>query len=407
MKNKIQFILISVIFLLFSISVYAKADKLRLMYNKSINSMTLAWVQVDGKSPTIFFDSDENFKKNKSLNKAISPQKSYKYLKMYHYFATFNNLKPNTIYHFIIKDSKEESQVYWFKTMSKNPEKISVIAGGDSRSQPSIRRLANRMVAKLQPDFVIFDGDFTSANSSAQWAQWLDDWQLTITNGRIIPIIPVMGNHERGNVMPNIFDIPEDSYYSLDFSNILHLTVLNTNINITGAQTDWLIKDLNSISDSWKFTVFHKPMRPHYSHKSEGDDIYDAWANIFFKHKIDIVLDGDTHVNKITYPIRPSTKYDSEEGFIRDDENGTIYLGEGTWGAPLRPFDDTKSWTMDGASIYQFKWIFISNNKVQIRTVKFENVDNVDNLSFDNRFSIPKNIDIWKPLGQEFVEIIK
>lgn len=406
MKNKSLFIFIS-IFLFLNISAFAKADKLRLMFNNSTNSMTLAWVQEDGKSPVIFYDTDENFKKTKKLNKAIKPHKNLRYSKMRHFFATFKDLEPNTIYHFIIKDSKGESQIYWFKTMANNLDKISIIAGGDSRSRPKIRQLANKMVAKLQPDFVIFNGDFTSANTPKQWTQWLDDWQLTIADGRIIPIIPIMGNHELKKVMPKIFDISRNSYYSLDFTNFLHLTILNTNINISNAQTDWLIKDLSSTTDSWKITVFHKPMRPHYSKKREGEDIYLAWANIFFTQKIDIVLDGDTHVNKITYPIRPSNEQGSDEGFIRDDKNGTIYLGEGTWGAPLRPYDDAKSWTMDGASINQIKWIFISKNKVEIRTVKYENVDKVEALNFDNRFDIPNNIDLWKPLGQEFVEVIK
>ncbi len=395
------------IFLIFSISIFAKADKFRMMFNKTSNSLTLAWCQESGKSPVIFFDTEQNFSRSKKLDKALVPDKDFLYKGMHTYFATFRELKPNTIYKFIIKDSEGESKIYWFKTLSKNPAEISVIAGGDSRSNPAIRRQANKMVAKLQPDFVIFDGDYTYASIGKQWAQWLDDWQLTISKGRIIPIVPVMGNHERGDVMPQIFGIPADSYYSIDIAKILHLTVLNTNIEVQGQQLDWLKKDLDSAQEQWKFVVYHKPMRPHYSKKKEGDDIYNAWAKTFFVHRVNIVLEGDTHVNKITYPIRPSTAKGSDEGFIRDDKNGTTYLGEGTWGAPLRPYDDPKSWTMDGASINQFKWIFISKNKIQIRTVKYQNVDKVESLKFDNRFSMPQNIDLWKPLGKNYVEIVK
>ena len=406
MNNKLR-LSFTAIFLIFSLSTFAKADKLRMMFYKTSKSLTLAWCQESGKSPVIFFDTEQNFEQTKKLGKALVPDKDFFYKGMHTFFASFKNLESNTIYKFIIKDSQGESQIYWFKTLPENPTEISVIAGGDSRSNPQIRREANKMVAKLQPDFVIFDGDYTYASIAKQWAQWLDDWQLTIANGRIIPIVAVMGNHERGNVMPKIFGVPQNSYYSIDIAKILHLTILNTDIDVLGKQLHWLIGDLDSVPKEWKFVVYHKPMRPHYSKKREGDDIYNAWAKVFFTHKVNLVLEGDTHVNKITYPIRPSKAKGSDEGFIRDDKNGTVYCGEGTWGAPLRPYDDPKSWTMDGASINQFKWIFITKDKIQIRTVKYQNVDKVKGLKFDNRFSMPQNIDLWKPLGKEFVEITK
>lgn len=405
MNNKIKYLIF--IFLFVSNSSFAKVGKLRMMFNNSSSSMTLVWAQESGKSPVVFYDTQTNFEQSQKLIKAIIPSKNYKFKTMNTFFVNFDSLKANTIYKFVIKDSEGESQIFWFKTLPTDPSEISIIAGGDSRSNSDIRQLANKMVAKLQPDFVIFDGDYSFYNNSKEWKIWLNDWQLTISNGRIIPIVPIMGNHERGKVMPMIFGIPNDSYYSLDIADIIHISVLNTNIDVTGKQTNWLINDLKTISEKWKFVVYHKPMRPHYSEKSEGEDIYQAWANIFFVNKVDIVLEGDTHVNKITFPIRPSQEAGSDEGFIRDDKNGTIYLGEGTWGAPLRPYDDAKSWTMDGASVNQFKWIFVSKNKIQIRTVKYENVGEVESLSFDNRFSMPQNIDLWKPLGKEFVEIIK
>jgi hypothetical protein len=264
------------------------------------------------------------------------------------------------------------------------------------------------MVAKLQPDFVIFDGDFTEDSNAKQMQQWLDDWQLTIKDGRLIPIVPAMGNHEKGKIMPKIFDISEDSYYSLNFGSLLHLVILNTTIDIEGAQTTWLKDDLqNSQDKQWRMAVFHKPMRPHYSKKREGNDIYDAWAMPFYQNKVQLVLEGDTHVCKITYPVRPSQDSTADEGFVRDDENGTVYVGEGTWGAPLRKADDLKSWTLDAAAINQFKWIFIDKNKVEIRTIKYENVDEVKGLNYYDRFVVPNDLDFWLPKGKVAVTVSK
>ena len=81
-------------------------------------------------------------------------------------------------------------------------------------------------------------------------------------------------------------------------------------------------------------------MRPHYASKSEGDDEYLNWAQLFYDHAVDLVIECDSHIVKRTHPVRPSTATGSDEGFIQDDVAGTVYIGEGCWGAPLRSADD-------------------------------------------------------------------
>jgi predicted phosphodiesterase len=392
-------------YLLFStISASAKVNKIRLIIN-SKNKYIIAWNQISGKSPILIYDTKKYFNKNHRLCRAIKPQKSNKYYKMHTFFAEITNLKPNTTYFITIKDSEGESNLLWFHTLPPSSEKLSIIAGGDSRTNPNIRQKADKMVGKLQPDFVIFDGDFTSLSTASEWKQWLDDWTLTTQNNRLIPIIVAQGNHERNNALQKLFDTPQNSFYSVQFNKILHISILNSQYN-PDIQKSWLANDLKNSNAKWKFVVYHKAMRPHYSKKHNQNEIYNAWANTIYKYNVDIVLEGDTHVNKITYPIKPSSKPGNDNGFVKDS-TGTIYLGEGTWGAPLRPYDNPKSWTMDGASINQFKLIFVSNKKIQIRTIVYQNADSINQNTYKNRFNLPKNLKIWKPKGQNCVTIYK
>ena len=118
-----------------------------------------------------------------------------------------------------------------------------------------------------------------------------------------------------------------------------------------------------------------------------------------------LVVECDAHTVKTTWPLKPSTKRSSEEGFVRDNRRGTVYVGEGCWGAPLRPSDDSKSWTRDHGSFNQFKWIFIDKDQIEIRSINVDNAPEVASVPNDDPFQIPENIDIWNPENGAVVRI--
>ena len=148
---------------------------------------------------------------------------------MNNHFAKLIDLEPDQVYYFVIKDKEFTSDRFWFRTAPDKPKAFTFVAGGDTKSSDpplTAGRLSNQMVAKLRPLFVIFNGDFCSGNGTDDddWQQWLDDWTfLTTTNdGRLIPIVPVHGNHEDGDytVLNKLFNAPyqygndEYVYYS-------------------------------------------------------------------------------------------------------------------------------------------------------------------------------------------------
>jgi len=322
-------------------------------------------------------------------------------------FVKLTNLKPETKYYFVIKDKGRVSSRYWFKTASENPQKrLSFISGGDSRNNRGVRRDANKLVAKLKPDAVLFGGDFTNLSFAIEWRRWFSDWQLTISpSGRITPLIPARGNHERSNsILSDLFNLPLSNYYGTSFgTNLLRIYTLNSEAPVLGDQKDWIESDLSKKGHKFKWLIsqYHKPMRPHVKKKSEGNNVYNAFARLFYDYQFSLVIECDSHTVKQTFPIRPledsDQSSDGEEGFIRDDDKGTVYIGEGTWGAPLRIADDNKKWTKSSGVFNQFKWIFVDDKSLEVRTVKYENGDKVKELSDKSRFDIPQGLNTWKP----------
>lgn len=391
--------------------ILANSDKFRLILtNDPSTSITVAWNQISGDSPVVYFGTT-NYGTNwaqYNLNKTVDRTTNFR--GMNNQFARITGLSPNTIYYFVIKDSQGTSQPFWFKTAPNDLSRLSFIAGGDSRNNRTPRQNANKLVAKLKPHAVLFGGDMTNEDNDSQWQDWFDDWQLTTsTDGRMIPIIPIRGNHENASTIYNLFDTTNyESYYSITFGdNLFTAFCLNSEISVTGDQLTWLTNELQTNTSIWKGAQYHKPMRPHNAGKPEGTHVYNAWANLFYDNEVRLVVDCDSHTVKSTWPIKPSTENGNDEGFIRDDSNGTVYIGEGCWGAPLRIDNDAKDWTRDTGSFNQFKLIFIDENKIEARTIIVDNADSVGEVSNLDPFTLPVNLDVWNPINGDLIEVFK
>ena len=100
---------------------------------------------------------------------------------------------------------------------------------------------------------------------------------------------------------------------------------------------------------------------------------------------------------KTTWPVKPSSDSDNDEGFVVDQTNGTVYTGEGCWGAPLRANDDDKSWTRSSGSFNQFKLIFVETSKIELRTIDVNNAVSVGEVSNTDPFTLPTGLNVFTP----------
>ncbi|WP_281987545.1 fibronectin type III domain-containing protein [Aquimarina aggregata] len=399
--------------ILIGLQTQASNGKYRLtLRGNPATSIVIGWDQTSGSNPVVYYGTTDYGTNYRNYPNSKAPSRTVSYKSMNNTFARLTGLTPNTAYYFVIRDSQGTSSRFWFKTAPSDNRRLSFIAGGDSRNNRTPRRNANSLVAKLKPHAVLFGGDMTNGDSSSEWRTWFNDWQLTIaSDGRMFPIIAARGNHEdSNNSIYNLFDVPSSSvYYAITFGrNLVRTYTLNTEISISGSQTTWLRNDLNANTNTvWKMAQYHKPMRPHVSSKREGNSQYSNWARLFYDKGVKLVVECDAHTVKTTWPLRPSTSSGNDEGFKRDNENGTVYVGEGCWGAPLRSNNDNKSWTRNSSRFNQFKWIFVSESKIEARTIKVDNASQVGSVSNNNVFAIPANLDIWRPSNGSVVTINK
>lgn len=402
--------------------ITASTGRYRLMWRDDpATSMVIGWQQFSGGEATVYYDVVDHGTSYQSYAFSKTHDSGNDYKGMANRFARLTGLTPNTVYYFVLVDAEGVSQRYSFQTMPNQQADLSIVSGGDSRNGWDARIRANKMVAKLRPDFVMFGGDMTSGSTDSEWQNWLDHWQHTIApDGRMTPIIVAEGNHENwtgdysggaDTRLTLLFDvINPEIYYSTSFAGgVFCAYTLSTEVSIAGNQTDWLAAELAAKAQHhvWNMVQYHTPMRPHVASKLEGNAQYSNWANLFYQHEVDVVVECDAHCVKSTWPVRPSTEAGSEEGFIRDDQGGTIYLGEGTWGAPLRTNDDNKSWTRASGSFNQFKWLHVTPCSMDIYTVKYDNVDAVGTVSPNNRFAMPSGIDLWNVNGSDVVRLEK
>ena len=356
----------------------AASDKYRLVWNSDpVTKITIAWDQNDSvANPVVYYgekDHGRNYGKYESRQTAQRIVKKYN---MNSHFAELSGLKGNTSYYFVIKDDRGVSERYWFKTAPDTPQPFTFVEGGDTKSfdEPlEAGRNSNRIVAKLRPLFVYYNGDFTTGDGTdpANWAKWLTDWheQTTTSDGRMIPLVPIHGNHENGDRanLNYIFNSPyqlNDSsriYYSLSFGgNFFHMIQLNSEIEEGGAQRDWLAANLELHKNyTFKIAGYHKPFFPHTKSKADNWHQYRQWAYLFSQYKLSVSFDADSHMHKITYPVTPDSSKVEIFGFVRDDKNGTMFAGEGSWGAAPRANDKDRPWTLVSGQCNQIHWIHV------------------------------------------------
>ena len=387
-------------------SAIATTEKFRLIWNSSPDSsITVGWCQADGSRAEV------HYRELGSIGASMTHGVDHKtrHLELESRFARLEDLKPDTAYEFFIKDSNSKSPRFTFKTAPAGEGRFSFVAGGDSRNHRDARQRANRVVSRLRPLFVCFGGDMISRPTSEEWADWLDDWQLTTgEDGHMVPIIAARGNHEGADDIHSFFDTPiPDDYYAVNFGNgFLRVYTLNTNIVRAGSQGKWLADDLAANEGShWKVAHYHHPFRPHQSGKAEQHAQSNAWAPLFFEHGMDLAIECDSHVVKRTWPLRPSNEPGSQQGFIRDDSHGTTFIGEGCWGAPLRANDDDKKWTRASGSFNQVDWICVTPKMLTVRTIKVDGDASDTIVDPEEPFRLPEGMQIWEPESGPLVQL--
>lgn len=350
---------------------------------------------------------------------------------MVSYFGRLSGLPADSPVYYRVCDQDGCGQRFWFKTApgAGNNTPFVVVAGGDTRTGWDTRRQGNVLISKIRPLFIMHGGDYTNDNGASEMDQLLTDWVLTYSDDtidghaykRIYPIVPTHGNHENNeyNTLCKVFGVDYnqngscetsdtyDTYGATHVSSLLRVYTLNSEFRDWGTShfgnmNSWLSSDLaaNGSTATWRFAQYHKPMFPHYTGKSENPDLFAEWSDDFYNHAMNLVVESDTHMMKMTESLEPSgsTFINQADGA---NSGGTVFVGEGSWGAPARSADDPKSWTIDLASIQQIKVIVVHPDRLEVRTALFD--DTATTLTREERAAdpvrLPQSVNWWDNNG--------
>ncbi|GAB2887375.1 DNRLRE domain-containing protein [Microbulbifer echini] len=404
--------------LLLAIDASADTKHYRLAWDGDASNSAVIGFSPDGSSTNPYISYGYSTNENSWNSAFVSNSETFDGGITSH-FVRLQNLNADSPVYFRVCDQSGCGERFWFKTAPVEKSPFVVVAGGDTRTGHTTRRQGNALLAKIRPLAVMHGGDFTNANSASEMREFLDDWALTYSSDtidgysykRIYPLIPTHGNHEDDNYSSicEVFGVdfngdgdcsPSDTYGAVQISPLLRVYTLNSQFQSSGwssyasAMNNWLAADLSSYGSAtqWRFAQYHKPMFPHYSGKSDNPTLFNWWAQSFYDYAMNLVVESDTHLTKMTEAVIPSGN-----NFSTTINGGTVYVGEGSWGAPARSANDAKSWTIDMASIQQFKVIQVSEAGLVVRTAQFD--DSAETLSWEERAAdpmiLPDNVNWW------------
>jgi acid phosphatase type 7 len=267
-----------------------------------------------------------------------------------------DGLKPGEEYQFRLIGKKG---VHRFRTLASDLSKpVRFVVGGDAYFYLSVLRKMNEQIASKDPDFVVVGGDIAYTNGRRavfkgkgweikRWRTFLKEWkkQMVTSDGRMIPIVPVLGNHDvKASTLTSmshhflfyeLFAMPEKGtpYRVLDAGNYLSLFLLDSGhtFHIEGQQTQWLKQVLCERENVlYKMAAYHvaayPSVYPYGSHSSKK--IRSEWNPLFERYHLNIAFEHHNHAYKRTFPLKGS----------KVDPDGVIYMGDGSWGVtPRKP----------------------------------------------------------------------
>lgn len=318
----------------------------------------------------------------------------------FYHTVRFSGLESGTLYVYRVgSEGGEWSSWNQFRTAGGKPKPFTFTYIGDMQNDIHSKgsRTVRAAYAKSpESKFMLFVGDFVDkAQSDTEWGEWFDamGWIPSV-----MPIVPVLGNHEYGafnlkkdgeNFLSKFwrpqFDLPvnglegqEEAVYYIDYHNV-RLVVMNAQAALASpeqlsSQTKWLRGILENTKQKWKILSFHHSL---FSARdgNHGDypDLRNIWGPLFEEYGVDLVLTGHDHV----YSRGSGISFNKE---FKEGETGPVYVVS-VAGRKMYGIVPERRW-MDRAGVNAqfFQTIEISGDTLRFRSYS---VDDVLYDSFD------------------------
>ena len=278
--------------------------------------------------------------------------------KPYIYHAVFlSGLESDSSYQFQIKGY---SVTHKFITMPRDIKKpISFVIGGDvNLSDTKLFDETTKEAMRHNPAFIALGGDLACAASGKykdekceKWIAFLSHYYATSQrqDGTLTPLIVAIGNHEvKGSMGRTYREAPFfyrlfaspglRGFNALRFGRYLSLYILDSGHThtVSGNQATWLSEEMqHDVGMLHKIALYHIPAYPDVrSYRSrEFEAIRKYFVPIFDRYHLHLAFENHEHAYKRTIPLI-NHSYNIE---------GTIYIGNGSWG--VHPRKPKKTWS--------------------------------------------------------------
>jgi len=288
------------------------------------------------------------------------------------YMAGLKGLKPGTTYYFVAGERENGfTEERSFRTLPGGTAPLRFVDGGDMNIGPRARKL-QMWAGQQDPDFAVIGGDIPYSNGLLaeydDWIQWFKNWDqfMRCSDGRMIPIVTAVGNHEVNRYeseelqwrSPDYLSLfgrqAANPYFSVRFSDDMVLFILDSDhlVPHDGAQLAWLEQEMEKYKNmKYKFACYHVPLypthRPFETPASKAGRTH--WGPIFDKYGLTVGLEHHDHVFKRSKPLK------NEQ--VVEKGQGTVYVGDGTFGVDPREVDPQPRWYNEKEGSIAHFWV--------------------------------------------------
>lgn len=287
--------------------------------------------------------------------------------------------------------------------------------GGKERRM--VRDAVFAAVGEEQPDFLLHLGDMclNDGRKPRHWATWLEESKLDVPLLVSVPVVPVIGNHERANdpvygypnyetVFPEakrfyVLDYPDAAVFVIDSNFILdqnqHIDPEEQErlwrewiIAPEGEEPAWLQRELARRNQRFKIVAMHHPpisfgfhhddwIQADYGERLAGKR--NRLLDLFLDNGVQLVLSGHEHVYQHSV-VRHA-------GDERSDAPALHVVITSGGGAPVRPLADPDGiermleyYRRQGMDVrpvrqervYHYSVVDVSENRLQVDTYRVE-----------------------------------
>lgn len=312
----------------------------------------------------------------------------------YIYVIEATDLDPGKTYHFVVADGdKALTKERRFRPLPPKDAPIRFISGGDMSILPRAHRMT-KMAGNMNPMFGLIGGDIAYANGEFKnawmWDKWLNMWDrnMVTDDGVMIPMVLALGNHEANDsegspeeVAPFFYGYFAQGgapYFTKQLRQDTVLIILDTGHSVPhgGEQATWLEETLKAHQDTRNtIALYHAPLYP--SHRGFDDRRAVAgrenWLSLFDTYGLRVALENHDHTFKRTKVLRNNEVA----------EEGTVYLGDGSFGVSPREIPEPDRWYLEKASGTPHIWLVEIDANGMHYTAVSESGSTIDEISFE------------------------